>query len=745
MPPSPSSCRGCLLRPAAVMLALVSLSLAQPAVGPIDAPDTHELRLKTGSVRPDPSTSWHRTAAGRDALVPWARFVLQFDSPLTPARADTLRAAGVELGAYLPDHAYVARASDRLDADALTQTQGVRWVGRFEPAWKLDPQIGQHAFESAERRALDASGRLRLSVALFEGEPLEPALAAVLAIQGVEVAYADPAGGLPRIELTVPKAAYPELAAIPAVQWVEEVLEPRPRNANANWVVQSNVNGSYAIWNRGLTGAGQIGGLIDGNYFGTEGLNASHCSFRDPGGAPIGPLHRKLVAYFGTSAYDPHATHTSGTFVGDEQPVSGGTGGRGVAYAAKLAFTNLNLLASNSLLTLLNQEASVGAAVHSNSWGGGSSTYNQWCVDIDRFSYDNEDHLVLFAVINAGVVRNPENSKNCLSVAASGAAPNQHLYCSGASGPTADGRRRPEIMAPGCSTVSSRDAGVVCNFGPDTGTSMACPAVAGAAILTRQYFMEGFYPDGAANPADAFTPSGALLKAVLINSAVDMTGIAGYPSVQEGWGRLLLENALYFAGDLRRLLVLDDLRRPHGLTTGQTAAYSLVVQSPGEPLKVTLVWTEKEAALAANPAYINDLDLEVTIGANTYFGNDFTGGQSALNGVRDFRNNAEQVLLNAPPVGPVSIVVRAQAVNTVEPQAYALVVTGDVAVACAKGDMNFDGFVNGADVQDFVRVLLNGTSNLLERCAADINSDNARDASDVPLFVNCLISGGPCP
>jgi hypothetical protein len=28
------------------------------------------------------------------------------------------------------------------------------------------------------------------------------------------------------------------------------------------------------------------------------------------------------------------------------------------------------------------------------------------------------------------------------------------------------------------------------------GTSMACPAVAGAATLARQYFMDGFYPTG---------------------------------------------------------------------------------------------------------------------------------------------------------------------------------------------------------------------------------------------------------
>ena len=32
------------------------------------------------------------------------------------------------------------------------------------------------------------------------------------------------------------------------------------------------------------------------------------------------------------------------------------------------------------------------------------------------------------------------------------------------------------------------------------------------------------------------TPSGALLKAMLINSAVDMKEVAGYPNDLEGWG-----------------------------------------------------------------------------------------------------------------------------------------------------------------------------------------------------------------
>lgn len=45
---------------------------------------------------------------------------------------------------------------------------------------------------------------------------------------------------------------------------------------------------------------------------------------------------------------------------------------------------------------------------------------------------------------------------------------------------------------------------------------MATPVVAGAVALLRQYFMQGYYPSGAPVPASAYTPSGPLLKAVLL-------------------------------------------------------------------------------------------------------------------------------------------------------------------------------------------------------------------------------------
>ena len=49
--------------------------------------------------------------------------------------------------------------------------------------------------------------------------------------------------------------------------------------------------------------------------------------------------------------------------------------------------------------------------------------------------------------------------------------------------------------------------------------SSSAPAIAGAGALVRQYFEEGWYPSGTEQPADALDPSGALVKAVLLQAS----------------------------------------------------------------------------------------------------------------------------------------------------------------------------------------------------------------------------------
>ena len=112
------------------------------------------------------------------------------------------------------------------------------------------------------------------------------------------------------------------------------------------------------------------------------------------------------------------------------------------------------------------------------------------------------------------------------------------------------------------------------------------------AALVRQYYGDGNYPTGGPATEDGFTPSAALIKATMLNSTQTMTGTGAgpIPDACQGWGRVLLDNALYFAGQARRLIAYDDAGFPQG-GAEQVKAFTVEVAA-GQPLRATLVWTD---------------------------------------------------------------------------------------------------------------------------------------------------------
>lgn len=142
-------------------------------------------------------------------------------------------------------------------------------------------------------------------------------------------------------------------------------------------------------------------------------------------------------------------------------------------------------------------------------------------------------------------------------------------------GPTKDGRQKPDVLAPGHYILS---AGALPNevgecdpaFGTVEpggtqdgllsmeGTSMAAPALAGAAAIVRQYFNDGYYPSGKQNDQDIIeNPSSALIKGIIMNGAQYLQGVQnefkGVTPVEpydetQNFGRISLKDSLYIAG-----------------------------------------------------------------------------------------------------------------------------------------------------------------------------------------------------
>jgi hypothetical protein len=197
--------------------------------------------------------------------------------------------------------------------------------------------------------------------------------------------------------------------------------------------------------------------------------------------------------------------------------------------------------------------------------------------------------------------------------------------------------------------------------------------------LIRQWFMEGRYIETLTSTS-GITPSGALLRSMLINTCVDMTGVSGYPSNLEGFGRLLADNVLWAPGETRRTR-FRDVRNANGLTTGETRSMSFLVASSDTPLRISMTFTDFPGTVNSSNPVVNDMDLEVRVpSGETYLGNVFntSTGQSVLGGQPDTKNSTEMVIFSAPQVGSYTVTVRARAVNQGNRQGYALVVNGNL-------------------------------------------------------------------
>jgi hypothetical protein len=664
------------------------------------------------------------------------RHVIALDGPMDPVRRARLAAAGVRLGGYLPTNAFIADLSGA-DIQRLLALPFVTWIGEFDRAWKIAPSVAASrawAWRTPSRAALAAEGRQALRVTLFEGADGVDALDAVRRVPGVEITLDETLLGSRALTLRCPAGAEEALADLSQVQCVEPVPEYLERsNSTTRWVVQSNVSLVTPFYTRGLTGQGQIIGVVD------SPVRADHCSFLDAVN-PIGPLHRKILAYNAPSGSSQHGTHVAGTALGD---AGANDNTRGIAYGARMVYALHPDATEESMFAKFELHHVQGARVHSNSWGTDAHRdYDGGARGVDAFSFTYEDDLVLFAVTDfQPLVMNPENAKNCLAVYATLNSPNQNTWCFGGSGPTADGRQKPEIGAPGCSITSSTNSGA-CATTSLSGTSMACPAVAGVATLVRDYYTRGFYPSGLANTADAFTPSGSLIKATVLNAGVDLTTVAGFPSAREGWGRVLADNGVFFEGDAGRALARDvRTTSPGALETGLESLVRIAVESPSTPLRITLVWADYPALVNASFTPVNNLDLVVTApNGATYLGNVFSGGVSVPGGSPDTLNNTEQVLISAPATGVWNVRVVGTAVNQ-GPQGYALLATGAVRDAGCLGDYNLDGNVDQDDVFALVNDIASGTASYPPN-TPDINADGNVDQDDIAFLINLIASTG---
>ncbi|MGB9939198.1 S8 family serine peptidase [Methanosarcina sp.] len=391
-------------------------------------------------------------------------WIVQFVGPVKSEWGDEIRELGGKLGDYVPDNAFLVRMTPEVK-DQVSELDFVRWVGPYQPAYKISPllmgirgKVSPTALHSAEIKAeaYRPSPLGNLKVVLHKEDDAAAVRQEVERLGGTVISAEK---GVLRISLDASRIEV--LAGLPSVQWIEPFAVPKLFNDIAAGIV-----GVPPVWNNhGLDGEGQVVCVIDTGL--DTGVNdvsmhedfkgrivATHSWAIPPG---LHPFLDNTTWDDGVADLDSgHGTHVAGSVLGSGARSNGSF--RGMAFKAGLVFQAVEQFCNfkrpfqtdlpdgyyllgipDDLNILFQQSYDDGARIFNNSWGGnadasGNLIYGQYTSDtqaIDGFIWTHKDAVILFAAGNEGKdsgsngVIDPDSlsvqatAKNCITVGAS--------------------------------------------------------------------------------------------------------------------------------------------------------------------------------------------------------------------------------------------------------------------------------------------------------------------------------------
>jgi hypothetical protein len=627
-------------------------------------------------------------------------YLVKFDGPPQQAWIDSIAAEGAIIGDYVPFNSYICRM-DIVEWAEVSTLPHVMWVGNFQPLYKVSPTL------------TSAVGQIRVQVTIHMYPDVPTAIDKIIGL-GASGEFYYEQGQYAYAGFTIAAGRLPEVACLNDVRWMEFAAE-RPDTEDE--VSAEIIGGAYSgvgslVNSMGFNGSGTVVAVCDTGVDRGDDLANFHLDLR----GRVDAVVDYAVPPTGGIDEDNHGTNCAGIAagngaIGTEFP-AGYKYGHGMAPMAHIVVQNgigagTPWPPTNGWQQLTKDAVLNGADVMTNSWtdgGGAGAGYTANAALWDGFVRDAniattgvyEPLVICFSAGNSGpnarTITAPKEAKNIFTVGATennrppqgadGDNINQMASFS-SRGPCVDLRLKPEICAPGTWISSARSA-----FGTNAlwgyidsnyvwcgGTSQACPHIAGGSALFVQYFRQTY--------AGA-TPSMAMTKAALINGAVDMDNAGGttyIPNNDEGWGRMYLPNVLN-----PPFVVKHEDQAVRFTASGQFQNYSYYVVNNTRPFKVTVTWSDAPGAGGANPALVNNLDLQATSpGGTTYYGNRFTNGWSATGGSFDTRNNTENVYIQTPQAGLWNVRVRATTIagsgvpdQPGNDQDYAIVASGNL-------------------------------------------------------------------
>ncbi|KAK3635672.1 hypothetical protein LTR22_019099 [Elasticomyces elasticus] len=633
---------------------------------------------------------------------------------------DQLARLGLVLQGYVADNTYLYRY-EPADLEAIRNLDFVEWANVFMKQLKVNPALRQNNSGGARDAANLLVPSLPQAVMSNNMQEVDAMLHKDVVsdnetlLEAISTAARVPRDHLyvcrNKVRLHVQNRNLDSLANIDEIRAILPVLKPQLHNDIAREILHADV----AINGTVYEGEGEVVCVADTGFDqGVANPAIVHPAF-------TGRVRQLYALGRPGRTDDPqgHGTHAMGSVLGDGFSATMGGRIRGAAPRATLIVQStldkdMGLGGIPADLNDLfrppyeNDEA----RIHSNSWGlrmapgdrQFSYSTQSLAFEIDQFVWEHPDMVICFSAGNDGTdavntdgisddrqIGATAAAKNCITVGASESVrpesgadfltygaiggskwPREPLKSDlmadnaegmvafSSRGPTAENRIKPDVVAPGTSILSTRSRAAPppdSTFGRssdvdwffDSGTSMSCPLVAGCAAVVRETLVKNGRP----------SPSAALIKALLINGAVNLGGqyspneARPAPNPDSGWGRVNLAGSIIIPGPKP---VTGDGQDLSPFNKGDPPA-TITVHVRADPpetevdmahtgvrtLKVTLVWSDPPEP---NGKLQNDLDL-VVIAPN---GTERYGNMGTAKG-RDSVNNVEQVVWENIPSG----------------------------------------------------------------------------------------------
>jgi subtilisin-like proprotein convertase family protein len=344
-------------------------------------------------------------------------WLVQARGTISPAFRTLLAGAGATVVSYIPNNAYLVRASEAV-AGALAANPLVQAVIPYEPYYKVQAPLLPMAEKSLPPE-------VQLNLGLFADDAADT-LQQIQKLGGIVLSEENSAAGYPIVKVE-PPANWTAIAALPGVHIVEPYYHRSLANDLARTTMKVSADSITPTNYMNLYGSNVIVEVND------TGIDTNHPDFSS-GGTKFRVLYQDPHLGFDTNG---HGTHVAGIIAGDGTKSFTVTN----AYGSPMPGSNYQFRGKAPMATMLSmnyldsdqdlQQAAgqTNFLISNNSWGNGDFDYDLEAANYDAATRDSlpfvtgqQQVMYVFAAGDSGsvadTISSPGTAKDVMTVGA---------------------------------------------------------------------------------------------------------------------------------------------------------------------------------------------------------------------------------------------------------------------------------------------------------------------------------------